>query len=257
MSFDLFGSPANWVTSTSTAIAPYSTAPIKGTRAPHDHLEVRCDHTNRLLGWLSGINARKVPADEPLVFMADTGDLVIEDEDGVHTQGLATEVRVAGFEATFSRYLDVSEITNTLHQTVPEYANRTVLPDKKTCRYDWAAAVVEPHEHEELFDFDNFIPYGVENKELVDAEARFHRLARPAGLGPSPLLKPATTAPAVSTLGLATKASQDLTKALTGAKVPVSELGKTLNQLGAAAMKAGTEMNRVIEQQLGKAIQGR
>ncbi len=204
MSFDMFGSPANWTTSTLTSTAAPA---IKGRRAPADHLEVRCQHTNRLLGWLSGINARAVPGDEPLVFMAGDGDMVIEDEDGITTQGLATEVRVANFEAIFPRHNDMKALDE-IHQTVPEYAKRRVSADKATCRYNWVAAVVEPREHEELFDFDNFVPYGVEHRELVETEASFHRLARLANQTRSPLLKPATVAPAVSQLGLARNPSR-------------------------------------------------
>ncbi len=40
-------------------------------------------------------------------------------------------------------------------------------------------------------------------------------------------------------------------------KVPASELGKTLNQLGVAAAKVGSELSRTLDQEFTKALIGR
>lgn len=56
--------------------------------------------------------------------------------------------------------------------------------------------------------------------------------------------------------GLARPGSPDNVKMLAGATLPVSELGKTLNQLGAAYAKAGSEMQKAIDQALLKALIG-
>ncbi|UIN38411.1 hypothetical protein [Methylobacterium oryzae] len=237
---------------------------IKGNRAPADHLEVRCDETGRLLGWISGIRAALVPPDELLEFVADPDGMVIEDEDGVQTQGLMSGVQVDEFEARFTDYRTHAALDH-IHAIVPEYARRSRLEGVQACVYTWTAAVVSPQEAEELFDFDNFVPFGEADGALMAEEALFHSQGKPAApmpkaaplKVPGSLLKPASAAPAISTLGKVTGPVSDLASVLVNAKMPVSELGKTLNQLGAAYAKAGSEMQKAMDRALGKALTGR
>ncbi|MET3870130.1 hypothetical protein ABIC20_007515, partial [Methylobacterium radiotolerans] len=152
---------------------------IKGNRAPADHLEVRCGETGRLLGWISGIRAALVPADELLEFVADPDGMVIEDEDGVQTQGLMSGVRVDEFEARFTDYRTHAALDH-IHAIVPEYARCSRLEGVQACVYTWTAAVVSPEEAEELFDFDNFVPFGEADGALMAEEALFHSWGKPA-----------------------------------------------------------------------------
>lgn len=119
----------------------------------------------------------------------------------------------------------------------------------QACIYTWTAAVVCLDAAEELFDFDNFGPYGEADGALTADEALFHAQGKPA----APLPK-STPLPSIAGLGLAGPGALDLAKALAGAKLPVSELGKTLNQLGKAAAQAGSEMQKVIDQAFSKAL---
>lgn len=219
---------------------------ILGNRAPVDHLEVRCIETDLLLGWISGIDAAKVPPGEPLVFQDTTDLMVIEDEDGVEEMGLATQVDTDQYEAIFPRRNEVGDLDK-IHAVVPEYAKRTILPMPEKCSYTWTAAVVEPHQAEELFDFDNFIPFGQADELLAADEALFHAEGRPG----APMPKAAPLA-ALAGLGRPLPGTPDLSKALAGMKLPVSELGKTLNQLGRAAAKATTDMEAAFSMALAK-----
>lgn len=223
---------------------------IKGNRAPADHLEVRCDETGRLLGWISGINASLVPPDELLEFEADPDGLVIEDEDGVTTQGLMTGIQVDEFEARFTDYRTHTAL-DAIHAVVPEYARRSRLEGVQACVYTWTAAVVSPEEAEELFDFENFVPYGEADPLLGADDALFHAQGKPAA--PMPKAAPLTVSERAS-LGKVSGTVPDLSKVLVGAKLPVSELGKTLNQLGKAAAQAGSEMQKVIDQAFSRAL---
>jgi hypothetical protein len=189
---------------------------IEGNRAPVDHLEVRCDETGRLLGWISGINAALVPPDEPLEFEADPDGMVSESEDGVETRGLMTAVHADEFEARFTDYRSHTAL-EAIHAVVPEYARRTRLEGVQACVYTWTAAVVTPEEAEELFDFDNFVPYGEADPLLTADEALFHAQGKPTA--PMPKAAPLKVS-GVAGLGLARPGTADL-KALVGAKLPL------------------------------------
>lgn len=164
-------------------------SPIKGNRAPEDHLEVRCTYTGKLLGWISGIDAKKVSDTEDLVFKGQDDDaMVIEHGDGTSdTVCMDTIITVAGFEATFTG-AELEDL-KTIHAQVPAYAVRRRFitgEGVKTAVYTWTAAVVEIHEAQDLFDFDNFVPYGEPSEKLMWEDKQFH------GAG---LLKKATPAP--------------------------------------------------------------
>jgi len=223
---------------------------IKGNRAPADHLEVRCDETGRLLGWISGIRAALVPPDELLEFEADPDGMVFEDEDGVTTQGLMSGIPVDEFEARFTDYRTQTAL-EAIHAVVPEYARRSRLEGVQACVYTWTAAVVCLEAAEELFDFDNFVPYGEPDGALMAEEALFHAQGKPAA--PMPKAAPL---PSIAGLGRVTTPIPDLASVLVNAKMPVSELGKTLNQLGRAAAQAGSEMQKAMDQAFGKALKG-
>lgn len=224
---------------------------IKGNRAPADHLEVRCDETGLLLGWMSGINASLVPPDELLEFEADPEGMVIEDEDGVQTQGLMSAIHVDEIEARFTDYRTHTAL-EAIHAVVPEYARRSRLEGVQACIYTWTAAVVSPEEAEELFDFGNFVPYGEADMTHVADEALFHAQGKPA----APMPK-ATPMPPIAGLGFARPGTPDLAKMLAGTKLPMSELGETLNQLGKAAAQAGSEMQKVIDEAFSRALSER
>lgn len=226
-----------------------TTTTIRGNRAPVDHLEVRCIETDLLLGWISGVATAQVPPGEPLVFQDTTDVMVIEDETGVEEMGLATQVDTDQYEVIFPRHNEMGDLTK-IHAVVPEYAKRTILPMPDKARYTWTAAVVEPHQAEELFDFDNFIPFGEPNELLAADEALFHAKSRPAA--PMPKATPLN----VCGFGKVRPGMPDLAKALAGVKLPASELGKTLNHLGKAAAQAGTEMHKAMEQAFGSTLKG-
>jgi len=61
----------------------------------------------------------------------------------------------------------------------------------------------------------------------------------------------------IAGLDLTRPDTPNIAKMLVGSKLPISELGKTLNQLGAAAAKAGSEMQKATDQAFGKALTGR
>lgn len=90
------------------------------------------------------------------------------------------------------------------------------LEGMQACIYTWTAAVVSPKEAEELFDFENFVPYGKVDPLLGADDALFHAQGKPA----APMPK-STPLPSIAGLGLAGPGTLDLAKALAGAKLPV------------------------------------
>ena len=111
---------------------------------------------------------------------------------------------------------------------------------------------LSPAGAEELVNFDNFVPYGEADPVLMADEALFHSKGKPAASMPK-----VTPLPPIAGLGLARPGTPDLAKMLAGSKLPVSELGKTLNQLGKAAAQAGSEMQKAIDQAFGRALSER
>ncbi|MCP1540085.1 hypothetical protein [Methylorubrum extorquens] len=223
---------------------------INGTHAPLNHLEVRCDATDRLLGWLTGIEAAKVPATEPLVFEGASDDeMVIEDEHGVSMLGIATEIRVDEFSAIFPRHNDFAGL-EAIHQAVPSYAKRTHIKadDSLKCLYTWTAAVVTPEEHEELFDFDNFLPYGEENRELIEDELDFH--ARKIGAGGDAMIDDLMSEPGLMTgkfmTGVGTIRPAGIVRAedLIANTISAKSLAATSTSFSAAMKAAGRALER-------------
>lgn len=221
MSFDLFGDPSQWVTSTTTV----ASSAIKGNRAPEDHLEVRCAWSNTLLGWITGINAKAVPDTEELVFKGDDDAMVVEDEDGtVSSFGMDTLISVAGFQAAFEG-AELEDL-KLIHAHVPSYARRRRFitgEGVKTVVYEWTAAIVELHEAMDLFDFDNFVPYGVADEKLIWEDSQFHRRS---------LLKPATIASMPKAVNLVL--NQPLTGSqLAGTSLSASDFAKAMGPFSA------------------------
>lgn len=143
------------------------------TRKPRDHLEVRCARSHKLIGWLTGIEAKNVPH-APLL-LADPADImVIEDEDGVvEENGFSVELETCEIVQDFDDYQS-HEALNEIYRWVPSYAARTRLGAAARVRYTWVAVLADPEEQETLFDFDNFEPWGEQDKRLVAAELEFH-----------------------------------------------------------------------------------
>jgi hypothetical protein len=111
---------------------------------------------------------------------------------------------------------------------------------------------LSPAGAEELVNFDNFVPFGEADEALLADEALFHAQGKPAA--PMPKAAPL---PPIAGLGRVRTPVPDLASVLVNTKMPVSELGKTLNQLGKAAAQAGSEMQKVMDQAFKKALTGR
>jgi hypothetical protein len=107
---------------------------------------------------------------------------------------------------------------------------------------------LSPAGAEELVNFDNFVPFGEADGALIADEVLFHAQGKPAA--PMPKAAPL---PPIAGLGRVRTPVPDLASVLVNTKMPVSELGKTLNQLG----KAGSEMQKVMDQAFKNALTGR